>query len=401
MFDEVVLTLSRPRLRRHPLPSPSPLLLAATATLLTAVGSLPPAVAAASPQVAASPLDSFLPPVRGTIFAAADLHKEQVGSEAACAALCVSYAGPSFRDLGCISFNVCGSAPPFACGLQGYNRTLVPRASPSCALYQRVLPRNDTRVSARVPFLLSPPPPRSVTLLPGALRRLYDANVGFLLSFPVDDLLFNFRKRAGRPQPAGAACIGWDCKPDWVEGSLAAQYLMGAGNHLVWEEEPRLRAGLDALLAGIAECAQPNGYMLAFPEAALATSEHPDYVLSWTVHGLLAAHAAGAASALPLARAQVSLFNNHTLLPTFLPPDGGTPPWQSPAGPPPPGWNGVNCTGHGTETGHTICEMRVVRVGHFHCLAGAAMARGWAERDPAWLLDHRDCIVLAKLARPS
>ena len=174
----------------------------------------------------------------------------------ACAALCVSYSGPSFRGLGCISFNLCGGAPPFACGLQGYNRTLVPHASPSCALYQRVLPRNDTRVSARVPFLLAPPPPRSVTLLPGALRRLFDANVGFLLSFPVDDLLFNFRQRAGRPQPAGAACIGWDCKPDWVEGSLAAQYLMGAGNHLVWEEEPRLRAGLDALLAGIAECAQ-------------------------------------------------------------------------------------------------------------------------------------------------
>lgn len=183
---------------------------------------------------------------------------------------------------------------------------------------------------------------------------MFRANAAFLLSFSVDELLFPFRARAGLPQPPGAACRGWDCTKDWVEGSLLAQFLMGAGNHLQWQEHPQLRAAMDALVAGVADCAQPNGFIMGFAEEKLATSEHPNYVLSWTVHGLLAAHGAGSALALPLARRMMDLFNNHTLLPTFLPPDGGNPPYQTPAGPPPPNFNGVNRTGNGAETGHNI-----------------------------------------------
>jgi hypothetical protein len=182
---------------------------------------------------------------------------------------------------------------------------------------------------------------------------MFRNNAVFLLAFPVDDLLFPFRARAGQPQPPGAACRGWDCTKDWVEGSLAAQFLMGAGNHLQWAEHSQLRAAMDALVAGIHACAQPNGFIMGFAEDKLATSEHPNYVLSWTIHGLLAAHGAGNSLALPMARAMMDLFNNHTLLPVFLPPDGGNPPWQTPAGPPPANWNPYNRTGD-PGTGHKV-----------------------------------------------
>jgi len=294
-------------------------------------------------------------PLSGFSFSLADLQPSLfVSSAAECASTCLSYSGPSFRSLGCISFNLCGSSAPFTCNLQGYNRTLTLINASTCALYQRQIPRNETPIVQAVPWALSRPPPRSVRLLGGSLRDMFNANAGFLLSFSVDDLLFPFRARAGLPQPAGSNCILWDCKVDWVEGSVAAQFLMGAGNHLQWEEHPQLRSAMNAVIAGIESCAQENGFILGFTENKLATNEHPNYVLSWTIHGLLAASGAGNELALPMARKMMSLFNNHTLLPTFLPPDGGNSPYQNPAGPPPPNWNGFNRTGDGALTGHNI-----------------------------------------------
>ena len=50
----------------------------------------------------------------------------------------------------------------------------------------------------------------------------------------------------------------------------------------------------------------------------------------------------------------MNVFNNHTLIPTFLPPDGGNWPWQLPLGPAPPGFVNKTASGGGTLTGHTI-----------------------------------------------
>ncbi len=57
-----------------------------------------------------------------------------------------------------------------------------------------------------------------------------------------------------------------------------------------------------------------------FPEANLPMDEHPDYTLSWVTHGLVAAHGAGNAKALPLIRGMLNYFNNSTMLYEFLPP---------------------------------------------------------------------------------
>jgi hypothetical protein len=124
----------------------------------------------------------------------------------------------------------------------------------------------------------------------------------------------------------------------------------------------------------------------------MATDEHPDYTTSWcvrvcaalclraaaggaadarappptaaplplcaptkrTVHGFLEAAIAGNAKALRMIRAHMNVFTNHSLIPTFLPPDGGNWPWQEPAGPWPPGADNRTASGSGTMTGHTI-----------------------------------------------
>jgi hypothetical protein len=245
-----------------------------------------------------------------------------------------------------------------SCQLSAYSRTFAVVAnasahggSASSLYYQRLQPRNDTRFVQAVPFALDVPT-GGVELRGGVLAAAFANGINYLLGYSVDDLLFNFRKRAGLPNPG--KCVGWDCRTDWIEGSLAGLFLMGAGGHLRWVEHPALRAMMDELIDGIENCTEPDGYLAAFPQAKLATDEHPDYTTSWTVHGFLEAAVAGNPKALRMIRAHMDVFNNHSLLPTFLPPDGGNWPWQVPAGPFPPGINNVSSFTGSTMTGHTI-----------------------------------------------
>jgi hypothetical protein len=201
---------------------------------------------------AGAPLDAFLPPQQGTVALNADIVSPlNVSAIDDCATLCLATPG-------CIHINICqinGAAPPFRCGVGGYSRTYVVEAASTCSYYQRLLPRNDSRIHQVVEWKLSVPT-GNVTLHGGPLLAAADAGIDFLLTnFPVDDLLFNFRQRAGLPQPPGAHCIGWDCTVNWVEGSLAAMFLMGAGGHLRWRENAALRAAMNELIEG----ARPGG----------------------------------------------------------------------------------------------------------------------------------------------
>ena len=60
----------------------------------------------------------------------------------------------------------------------------------------------------------------------------------------------------------------------WEEdlaGSNAGRFLMAAGNTLRWVNHPELRRRLDAVVDGIAQCRQPNGYVMAYPEDTIST----------------------------------------------------------------------------------------------------------------------------------
>lgn len=62
-------------------------------------------------------------------------------------------------------------------------------------------------------------------------------------------------------------------------------FLMGAGNSLKWTTNDTLRAALDELVDGIANCSEADGWIMAFNQSNLPLDEHPDYTTSWTVHG--------------------------------------------------------------------------------------------------------------------
>jgi DUF1680 family protein len=84
---------------------------------------------------------------------------------------------------------------------------------------------------------------------------------------------------------------------------------MAAGNTLRWVNHPELRRRLDAVVEGIAECRQPNGYIMAYPENTIFFSERGAYTRAWLVHGLIEAGYAGSPKAFDLLRGYSDWFN--------------------------------------------------------------------------------------------
>lgn len=159
----------------------------------------------------------------------------------------------------------CTSGPPpppiTKCQLYGYARdyTVYPTNASVAAYYQRLQPRNDTPIRQVVPYLLDVPL-GGVSLNGGVLKAAFDTGIAYLLNnYAVNDMLYQFRVRAGDPHPPGR-CHGWDCREDWIEGSIAALFLMGAGGHLRWVEHAQLRGMMDELIEGIYNCSEPDGY---------------------------------------------------------------------------------------------------------------------------------------------
>jgi hypothetical protein len=156
-------------------------------------------------------------------------------------------------------------------------------------------------------------PAEGVTLHGGPWREAFDRNVGYLLrSFTVEQMLFPFRQRAGaNPDPPSFPEGFWSSLP----GSNAGRFLMGAGHALRWREDAELRRRLDALVEGIAEAREADGYLMAYPRERLTYSEYGNYVRSWVTQGLLAAGAAGTGRAYELARGWQDWFNRCKYLP--------------------------------------------------------------------------------------
>jgi len=161
-------------------------------------------------------------------------------------------------------------------------------------------------------------PVTGVTLSGGLFETTMRNNIGYLLdSYSVDDLLLQFRERAGKPIPAS------NRKPDqfWesdLAGSNAGRFLMGAGNTLRWIDDPELRKRMDAVVAGIAECRQPNGHIMAYPEDSVFYSERGAYTRAWLTHGMIEAGYAGHPEAFTLLRGNYDLFNQAKFLPDLM-----------------------------------------------------------------------------------
>ena len=161
-------------------------------------------------------------------------------------------------------------------------------------------------------------PLTGMTLDGGIFQTALDQNIGYLLdSFSVDELLRQFRARAGKPNPPNLP------KPDkfWEEdlaGSNAGRFLMGAGNTLRWMDHPELRLRLNAVVDGIDECKQANGYIMAYPEDTIFFSERGAYTRAWVTHGLIEAGYSGNPKAFGLLRAYYDWFDKCPYLPKLL-----------------------------------------------------------------------------------
>jgi hypothetical protein len=161
-------------------------------------------------------------------------------------------------------------------------------------------------------------PLTGVTLEGGVFETAMRNNIKYLMdSYTLDDLLLQFRERAGKPVPPSPR------KPDqfWesdLAGSNAGRFLMGAGNTLRWIDDPELRSRFNAVVDGIAACRQPNGYVMAYPEDSIFYSERGAYTRAWLTHGLIEAGFAGNTQAFELLRGNYDWFDNCKYLPDLM-----------------------------------------------------------------------------------
>ena len=161
-------------------------------------------------------------------------------------------------------------------------------------------------------------PLKGVELGPGLLKTTMDNNIGYLLgSFSVDEMLRPFRERAGKPVNPNIRkpSAFWDVD---LAGSMAGRFLMGAGNTLRWQEHAELRRWMNEIVDGIAECRQPNGYIMAYPEDSIFHSERAGYTRAWVTHGLIEAGYAGNPKAFDLLRGYYDWFDTCPYLPKLM-----------------------------------------------------------------------------------
>lgn len=186
-------------------------------------------------------------------------------------------------------------------------------------------PGNVTAASQwhTVPFQANPPL-RGVCVKQGQglFQRAMENNIHYLLSsFSVDEMLRPFRERAGKSVHAQMRepIAFWDTT---LPGSSAGRFLMGAGNTLRWIDHSELRTWLDAVVDGIEESRQANGYIMAYPEDMILRSERGGYTRAWVTHGLIEAGYAGNPKAFSLLRGFYDWFNQCSWLPKMM--RGGT-----------------------------------------------------------------------------
>ena len=100
-----------------------------------------------------------------------------------------------------------------------------------------------------------------VELTGGLFKQVFDNNITYLKRIDEDAMLYWFRRRAGKPAPGQPYTGHFE---DNIKGQTAGLYLMG--EHLRWEEEAELRRRMDDIVAEIAACAEPDGYLMAVPK---------------------------------------------------------------------------------------------------------------------------------------
>jgi DUF1680 family protein len=179
-------------------------------------------------------------------------------------------------------------------------------------------PENVTQPETWTPVHTALSVPRNgVSLSPGLFRTVMERNAEYLMNtYTVDDMLHEYRVRAGKPAPTQKKANFWI---DKLQGSNAGRFLLGAGNYLRWTEDKRLRTRMDEIVDGIEDCREPNGYyIMGFPESMFFYHENSGYCRSMVTQGLIEADIAGNRKALPMLRSFYDWFNHCPYLPELV-----------------------------------------------------------------------------------
>lgn len=161
-------------------------------------------------------------------------------------------------------------------------------------------------------------PKTGVELGEGLFRKTMENNISYLMnSFTLDELVRNFRVKAGKPVNPLEERLNNFWFVD-LPGQEAGRFLMGAGNTLRWIENPGLRKEMDQIVDVIDECKEPDGYIMAYPKYNIFSGEYGAYTRSWVTHGLIEAGYAGNKKAFTLLRNFYDWFNTSCYLPELL-----------------------------------------------------------------------------------
>lgn len=161
-------------------------------------------------------------------------------------------------------------------------------------------------------------PKSGVTVGEGIIRKTIVNNISYLMnSFTADQLVRNFRLKAGKPvEPLEERLNNF-----WfvdLPGQEAGRFLMGAGNTLRWIDDPEMRERMNFIVDAIDECKEPDGYIMGYPKNKIFSGEYGAYTRSWVTHGLIEAGYAGNQKAFPLLRGFYDWFNSSVYLPEML-----------------------------------------------------------------------------------
>ncbi len=129
------------------------------------------------------------------------------------------------------------------------------------------LPRIGAALAARRDPLLRVRPfdLHQVRLLPGIFRDDVEVNRGYMMRLDPDRLLHSFRITAGMPSTA-EPYYGWEAPDNELRGHFVGHYLSGCALLAAQLGDAAVKARGDLVVAELAKCQMPNGYLSAFPE---------------------------------------------------------------------------------------------------------------------------------------
>jgi uncharacterized protein len=155
------------------------------------------------------------------------------------------------------------------------------------------IPRsNNSTGYEKIAWKVRPFPMAQVRLRSGPLKDAMETNQKYLREIPNDRLLHMFRLTAGIPstaEPLG----GWEAPDCELRGHFAGgHYLSACALQYPSNKDEDLRAKANSLVAELAKCQKPNGYLGAYPESFYDRLRKHEKVWApyYTYHKIMAGH---------------------------------------------------------------------------------------------------------------